>query len=116
MESSKTQHADYLLEIGALSPEQYCEFIGVATYRDPRWSRSARESSPTERIKVFLEKWPELRELYNYNPIIRVGLDGIAYAKNEKTLIETAVHILMQFDKTNAMLMKAIEQGFRPQD
>lgn len=70
---------------------------------------------PSDRVNLFLDTWPELKEPYNYDPIIRVGLDALAYAQDGWQLIEIAKHIMVNYSAANAQLCKAIEQGFNPQ-
>lgn len=70
---------------------------------------------PQNRVEIFLNKWPELKHPYNYDPIIRVGLDALAHADTNWQLIEIAKHVLVNYSTANAQLCKAIEQGFNPQ-
>jgi len=74
----------------------------------------ARQCGGNRRRELF-ELMPKLAEVYNIDPTVHVMIDMLEYNPSEEAVFNLIEQIVMNNIDLNKMLIKAIEQGFNPQ-
>lgn len=66
--------------------------------------------------KEILNDYPSLAAIYNTDATAHVFVDAAARAYDKWDILSLTEQIILNNIRLNAMLRKAIEQGFRPQE
>lgn len=62
----------------------------------------------------FLTRYPDLEKLYLYDDTVHIVVDSVCINPVQENLLDTIKQLLVINNRTNALLMEAIKQGYIP--